>query len=870
LSGAPLAIADALQSLRRTLTERPRLLAWSRAVVSAHAQRLVAELLLVCGLLALLGWAADLWWLMQPIRTFPALRIGTAAGLTILGLGIFTSQSARWRTVSLACAWTAIVLGTLPMQHTLGANAFWSRLASVRPPQGAAWHGAAPGDVALSSALFVLLGGVGLLAILARRRGLLSSAILAATGGIVMLLATTVIAGQLLGFLEGMKYGPLLGSSLQSTVCAIAFATYYNALAWSKQTGFETPPAWLPLSVGAGSLVTVLFVWRALLAAEASQLVERSRVAALSNRASITRELRVSQRALQRMAVHSAAPDALWSSFVTQMVDDVSGLQSVLWTDSVGNVLASDRSVSPETRDNVTLTIAPYAAALRAMGGATRFVPFAGDSSHGLMIVPRCRAGVCNELLVGLIDAPSVLRTVVTDTLLGFEMAIGNANRWFSASAAPPSGANARVMVEPIIRGGPDWRIGVWPSVATAKTTPSTLSDFVLVLGIAVSVLLALALRLAQSVSQTARLEERAKLDAALQSTTDGLWEWDLQTDLVTRSSQLWTRLGYASNGGHTLMHDWLALVHPQDRPIVEGRLNDHVSGRKDAFDAQYRVRSASGRWHDFIDRGRVVLRAPGGEPLRLLGMFADVTDRRHAEESLRQAETMSTMGRLAARIAHEINNPLAGIQSAFALIKDAIPATHPHVKYVGAIEREVQRISQVTRQLYETYRPETESSSNAPVQTVVGDAVAFLEQVNRSTGVTVDVELGGVAAVVRIPNAMLRQCVYNLVQNAIEASPPGSCVTVRGLIEGDEFVLRVSDQGPGVPPDLREAIFEPFVSTKTSQLSTGGMGLGLALVRRALDAANGSIAVTEAAGGGAEFIARIPLAETSVPGVMI
>jgi len=410
--------------------------------------------------------------------------------------------------------------------------------------------------------------------------------------------------------------------------------------------------------------------------------------------------------------------------------------------------------------------------------------------------------------------------------------------------------------------------VGVWPQRRTAAVTPSSLSDVVLLLGVAVSVLLAVALRLTQEVSENARMEERATLDRALQSTTDGLWEWDLPSGEVTRSPLLWSRLGYGTGDERRHMSEWLTLVHPQDRERVEARLNDHLESRTNAFDAQYRVRSASGRWHDFIDRGRVVLRSPTGQPLRLLGSFADVTDRRHAEESLRQAETMSTMGRLAARIAHEINNPLAGIQSAFMLIKDAIPSTHPHFKYVGAIEREIQRISQVTRQLYETYRPETEGSTDAPVQTVVGDAVAFLEQLNRNTGVSIAVELGGIAAVVRLSDSLLRQCIYNLAQNAIEASPPGSRVLVSGGIDGADFVLRVRDQGPGVPAELRESIFDPFVSTKPSQLSTGGMGMGLSLVRRAVEAAGGSIEVIDANGGGAEFIARIPLAEPTVHGV--
>jgi signal transduction histidine kinase len=150
----------------------------------------------------------------------------------------------------------------------------------------------------------------------------------------------------------------------------------------------------------------------------------------------------------------------------------------------------------------------------------------------------------------------------------------------------------------------------------------------------------------------------------------------------------------------------------------------------------------------------------------------------------------------------------------------------------------------------------------------VVGDAVAFLEQVNRNAGVSISVELGGIAAVVRLSDSLLRQCIYNLVQNAIEASPPGARVVVSGSTDGGDFVLRVRDHGPGVPPDLRESIFDPFISTKPSQLSTGGMGMGLSLVRRALDAAGGSIEVIDAADGGAEFVARIPLADPIVHGV--
>ena len=837
-------------------------------MVSAKAARSMAVLLIGLSTLGLLGYRLNIARLVQPLQSFPPLPLTSAFGLLTLGCGILCSLYPRWRWLSNAFAALTLVLAVTRLISGDGLNWAGRIFASVPLPAGLSLHGEAPARMAVSSAVYLLLGAVGLLAIMTRPRGLWSSIILAASGGIVMLLASTVIAAQLLGVLEGVATGPFIGSSLQASVCAIVFATHYNALVWTKHSGFSPPPAWLPLSVGAGSLVTVLFVWRALIGNEEARLTDRSRVAALATRSAINRQLMVAQRNLRRLARYSSAPDSTWQSSVTQMTEDVAGLESVIWTDRDGRIRGSDRRISPTDLTVVERTLRPYAKDFSHDLQWASFIAIVDDPARSLMVQPRCRGSECTDLFVGLVDARKVLGAILADTVLGFEIGIGNASTWLQTTQ-PVARLNGRYLVtQPIVNGGPQWRVGVWPSARVAAATPSTLSDLVLLLGIAVSVLLAIALRLAQSVSHSARLEERARLDLAFQSRTDGIWEWDIPTGDVTRSAQLWSQLGYGSGEAYGRMEHWLDLVHPNDRPGVEAKLGDHLARRTESYDAQYRVRSAAGRWHDFVDRGRVVLRATDGTPLHLLGMFADVTDRRHAEESMRQAETMSTMGRLAARIAHEINNPLAGIQSSFLLIKDAVPESHPYFKYVGAIEREMHRISQVTRQLYETYRPETESTTHAPVQTVVGDAVAFLEQVNRNTGVSVSVELGGIAAVVRLSDSMLRQCVYNLVQNGIEASPPGSRVIVHGSIDDDDFVLRVTDQGPGVPEELRERIFEPFVSTKPSKLSTGGMGMGLSLVRRAVDASGGSIQVADAEGGGAEFIVRIPLANTSVQGV--
>ena len=131
------------------------------------------------------------------------------------------------------------------------------------------------------------------------------------------------------------------------------------------------------------------------------------------------------------------------------------------------------------------------------------------------------------------------------------------------------------------------------------------------------------------------------------------------------------------------------------------------------------------------------------------------------------------------------------------------VPTTHPHFAYVGAIEREISRIAGVTRQLYETYRPEHQIGETA-LPGLVADAVALLEQINRDSRVRITTDLTRSPAQVPIPDAVLRQTVYNLVQNAVEASPSGSTVEVSAAVEEKVLVLRIRDRGPGIPAEIR------------------------------------------------------------------
>jgi len=124
-------------------------------------------------------------------------------------------------------------------------------------------------------------------------------------------------------------------------------------------------------------------------------------------------------------------------------------------------------------------------------------------------------------------------------------------------------------------------------------------------------------------------------------------------------------------------------------------------------------------------------------------------------QDAASELDCLIAIGAMAGRVAHEINNPLASIQNAFMLIKDAIPPTHPHYAYVGAIEREIQRIANVTRRLTESYRPERDRSVGVAVSAIVVDAITMATETS-SPPVRFDVDnavhdsFGGPAGLLR------------------------------------------------------------------------------------------------------------------------
>jgi two-component system, sporulation sensor kinase C len=231
----------------------------------------------------------------------------------------------------------------------------------------------------------------------------------------------------------------------------------------------------------------------------------------------------------------------------------------------------------------------------------------------------------------------------------------------------------------------------------------------------------------------------------------------------------------------------------------------------------------------------------------------------RDLEQRQLQMEKLAALGQLAAGVAHEINNPLAGIRNAFELIKSSLPAENEHYELLELIDREFDRISNIIHQMYQLYRRGPHEPTSFPLERAVGEVVALLESVARQEGVAIAYEPEEARFPVKLPEGEVKQILYNVIRNAIQASPPTGTVEIDIEPESDEVLVTVTDQGAGIPKEIQQRIFEPFFSTKQGQ-PQAGMGLGLSVTRSLLDAMGGRIDIETESGRGTSFVLTFPV----------
>jgi signal transduction histidine kinase len=228
-------------------------------------------------------------------------------------------------------------------------------------------------------------------------------------------------------------------------------------------------------------------------------------------------------------------------------------------------------------------------------------------------------------------------------------------------------------------------------------------------------------------------------------------------------------------------------------------------------------------------------------------------------ESEIELSRRMSAIGRLTSGVGHEVKNPINAIVVHVELLKSKLSgAGAPAMRHLEIIEAEIHRLDRVVQLLVDFSRPVELQLHEQDMRGVIGDVLALSAAELSTHKVKLESRLPGRPMVVNIDADLIKQAALNVIQNGAQAMPEGG--TLRVILEEQRkyAVLRIADQGPGIPDDIREKIFDLYFTTKS-----GGSGIGLAMTYRILQLHYGSIEVQSNGERGTEFLLRIPLTAT-------
>ncbi|NUO82295.1 HAMP domain-containing histidine kinase, partial [candidate division KSB1 bacterium] len=186
-------------------------------------------------------------------------------------------------------------------------------------------------------------------------------------------------------------------------------------------------------------------------------------------------------------------------------------------------------------------------------------------------------------------------------------------------------------------------------------------------------------------------------------------------------------------------------------------------------------------------------------------------------------------------------------------------PKEHRYYHYIGKIEKEIQRIAKIVRHMLDLYKPGHSDLNEFRASEALQDVVALLKTDARNDKVQIVLDVQNATTRVRLPENTLRQIMYNLILNAIEASPPDGVVRIAATVSENCLQVTVSDQGPGIPEAIRTRIFEPFFTTKGAS-DKSGLGFGLTICKSLVESMNGTLELTSRCGQGAVFKISLPI----------
>ena len=383
--------------------------------------------------------------------------------------------------------------------------------------------------------------------------------------------------------------------------------------------------------------------------------------------------------------------------------------------------------------------------------------------------------------------------------------------------------------------------------------------------------------------TEKALQKSEASLAKAQRIARLGNWDWDIQTNTLNWSEEVYRIFGVTQKDFGNTYEEFSEFIHPEDRDFVRKAVQEALRGK--SYVVEHRIVLPGGAVKFVFEQAEVTL-DEGGHPVKMLGIVQDITEKKEKEMQLIMSERLAALGQMASGVAHEINNPLATISACaeglLNRIRKGQMGTELFENYLKIIDEEVLRCKRITTGMLSFVRKAPYEKKDVDLNLILDKAIELIGFQGRLKEVEVLKHYSG-TLIVKGSEGELKQVLLTIIVNALDAmgdkgslrlvtgtTPPGAAFpysegfaahdAVSKLAEGrgDEALafVKVSDTGPGIPPELTAKIFDPFFTTKAEK---GGTGLGLSIAHKIVKDHNGSIVVASERGKGTTFTVIMP-----------
>jgi len=373
--------------------------------------------------------------------------------------------------------------------------------------------------------------------------------------------------------------------------------------------------------------------------------------------------------------------------------------------------------------------------------------------------------------------------------------------------------------------------------------------------------------------AEAALRESEARWQFALEGAGDGVWDWDVPTNIVFYSKQFKEILGYTEAEIGSALEEWSSRVHPEDMPRVMAILQPHLDGMATNYIIEHRMRCKDGSYKWILDRGLVITRDAAGKPQRMVGTHSDITQRKQMEEQLRQTASsleqrviertqalqaaQLSKTRFFAAASHDLLQPLNAARIFAASLAEQRNLSDAARHIAQRIDSALLGAEEVIDVLVDVAKLDT-----GAVRAVIED----LDLHELLTGLTdqfgsiaerrnLQLRVGPCKVIVRSDRRLLRRILQNLIANALRYTASGGVLIGARRLPGAQIRVDVVDTGPGIAEEAISEIFEEFRrGGHSSPWGEKGLGLGLAICVRICELLGHKLSVSSMPGRGSTF----------------